>query len=398
MTASIAINAAGMDLVEARLKAVGFEAIRRIARPTRQLVVDPPSGSEIKIDVKAKSGPMPAGGDGKDSLDWWLKDEADSDFVAAVDLSSGSVWLFRTPEFREFAQQHTPAGEAHLYMWVDPTVKPRNGYPRNLVSDFDDYLIDRRIGALRQETPKSRSAGSWSDDELSAAVAAYALMLQHQRDGVPYSKADVNRRLRRGILVGRTRASVEYRMQNISAVLDSLGLDRVSGYLPAGNVGTSVSARIQRLLEAHGAYRGTSLEPTFDLGTFEDRVRRLRTRAGTLAPAGAVVPRSRTGQVTEYERDPKVKAWVLHNSGGTCELCGRQGPFVGTDGSRFLELHHVVPLSEGGPDTTENAVALCPNCHRHVHYGEDRTERTEVLYRRLSRLRRVAPDGDAGVA
>jgi len=28
-----------------------------------------------------------------------------------------------------------------------------------------------------------------------------------------------------------------------------------------------------------------------------------------------------------------------------------------------------VPLSEGGEDTLENAIALCPNCHRKMHYG-----------------------------
>jgi len=35
-----------------------------------------------------------------------------------------------------------------------------------------------------------------------------------------------------------------------------------------------------------------------------------------------------------------------------------------------LEVHHKVPLAEGGDDTVENAIALCPNCHRHAHYGK----------------------------
>jgi 5-methylcytosine-specific restriction protein A len=28
-------------------------------------------------------------------------------------------------------------------------------------------------------------------------------------------------------------------------------------------------------------------------------------------------------------------------------------------------------LSDGGRDTVDNAVALCPNCHRECHHGKD---------------------------
>ena len=38
----------------------------------------------------------------------------------------------------------------------------------------------------------------------------------------------------------------------------------------------------------------------------------------------------------------------------------------------FLETHHVIALSEGGPDVEWNVVAICPNDHRRAHYGEDR--------------------------
>ena len=35
----------------------------------------------------------------------------------------------------------------------------------------------------------------------------------------------------------------------------------------------------------------------------------------------------------------------------------------------FLEVHHVKSLSDGGEDTLDNVIALCPNCHREKHYG-----------------------------
>lgn len=39
------------------------------------------------------------------------------------------------------------------------------------------------------------------------------------------------------------------------------------------------------------------------------------------------------------------------------------------NGEPYLEVHHVIPLSQNGEDTLENAEALCPNCHREKHYG-----------------------------
>ncbi|MEE7094460.1 HNH endonuclease, partial [Escherichia coli O10] len=40
------------------------------------------------------------------------------------------------------------------------------------------------------------------------------------------------------------------------------------------------------------------------------------------------------------------------------------------DGTPFLEVHHIEWLSKGGEDSVENAIALCPNCHRQAHYGD----------------------------
>ncbi|HVG57635.1 MAG TPA: HNH endonuclease [Hyalangium sp.] len=37
-------------------------------------------------------------------------------------------------------------------------------------------------------------------------------------------------------------------------------------------------------------------------------------------------------------------------------------------GSPYLEVHHKKFLARGGVDTVKNARALCPNCHRKVHY------------------------------
>jgi len=44
-------------------------------------------------------------------------------------------------------------------------------------------------------------------------------------------------------------------------------------------------------------------------------------------------------------------------------------PIAQARGTPYLEVHHRVPLAENGEDTVENAVAICPNCHRKAHDG-----------------------------
>ena len=72
-------------------------------------------------------------------------------------------------------------------------------------------------------------------------------------------------------------------------------------------------------------------------------------------------------ETTSYivKRDPMVVAEALHLAGDRCEKCNQLAPFKrSSDKSPYLEVHHLHPLSEGGLDNIDNAVALCPNCHR----------------------------------
>ncbi|MDF0536024.1 HNH endonuclease [Shewanella sp. A32] len=71
-----------------------------------------------------------------------------------------------------------------------------------------------------------------------------------------------------------------------------------------------------------------------------------------------------------YDRNPDVVAEVLDRAHGCCEKCKNPAPFNRkSDGSPYLEVHHKIPLSKDGDDTVDNAIALCPNCHRELHYG-----------------------------
>lgn len=75
-------------------------------------------------------------------------------------------------------------------------------------------------------------------------------------------------------------------------------------------------------------------------------------------------------QTTAFLRNPHVIVEVLLRANGVCEECGNRAPFIrASDGTPYLEVHHVRHLSQGGHDTVENAKALCPNCHRAKHYA-----------------------------
>ncbi|MGH7950580.1 MAG: HNH endonuclease [Limisphaerales bacterium] len=71
-----------------------------------------------------------------------------------------------------------------------------------------------------------------------------------------------------------------------------------------------------------------------------------------------------------FRRNADVIVAVLKRANGICERCKKNAPFNRkSDGTPFLEVHHRKTLAEGGEDTVENAIALCPNCHREAHYG-----------------------------
>lgn len=74
--------------------------------------------------------------------------------------------------------------------------------------------------------------------------------------------------------------------------------------------------------------------------------------------------------VKVFNRNPYVVAEVLSRANGICESCGNPAPFISKSNSKpYLEVHHIKPLSEGGYDSVDNCIALCPNCHREKHFG-----------------------------
>ena len=88
----------------------------------------------------------------------------------------------------------------------------------------------------------------WSPQEIEAIVADYFNMLESELAGGVVVKAERNRSLQN--VIDRSRGAIEYKHQNISAVLAALGLPFISGYKPAVNyqhaLFDAIEARIDR--------------------------------------------------------------------------------------------------------------------------------------------------------
>src|SRR5580658_5760233 len=92
---------------------------------------------------------------------------------------------------------------------------------------------------------------TWRDDELDAIIADYFSMLDAELSGRPYVKARHSADLMERI--GRTHRSVEFKHQNISAVLDELGMPWIPGYKPKRNYQNAIFDAIDRYLSRHPA-------------------------------------------------------------------------------------------------------------------------------------------------
>ena len=100
------------------------------------------------------------------------------------------------------------------------------------------------------------SSRDWSDQENDLVVADYFAMLADDLAGRSYKKTDHRRRLL-PLLQDRSDGSVEFKHQNISAVLMGLGEVWISGYKPAANFQESLVDAVARWLAGNRIHHET---------------------------------------------------------------------------------------------------------------------------------------------
>jgi predicted HNH restriction endonuclease len=83
---------------------------------------------------------------------------------------------------------------------------------------------------------------------------------------------------------------------------------------------------------------------------------------------------------TRNNKTDRHRAKVI--KGCECAICGLTYAPV-------LQVHHVLPLSDGGNNNIDNLVVLCSNCHKAVHstiYSRDFTSAREMYSCRKYKL------------
>ena len=104
----------------------------------------------------------------------------------------------------------------------------------------------------------------------------------------------------------------------------------------------------------------------------------LRAAALEAATEGKEVRASESGRIL-HARSASVKAYVLARANGNCEACGEPAPFETSTETKYLETHHIRRISDGGPDHPRWVAAVCPNCHREIHFGKNGFQLNEAL-------------------
>ena len=90
----------------------------------------------------------------------------------------------------------------------------------------------------------------WSDLEVDAIVADYFAMLRDEIAGTPFNKSEHRRALQSQ--TGREPGSIERKHQNVSAVLERLGLPFIRGYKPLAHFQNALLNAVERNLASKG--------------------------------------------------------------------------------------------------------------------------------------------------
>jgi len=215
---------------------------------------------------------------------------------------------------------------------------------------------------------RSREYDSYSDELRSEVVKGWLF------DGLPHRTLD------REVLGLDSAVSKGYQSMGI---LHFLGMKREFQGLFNG---ASFSEAIQHLQKDHQDFSAIIkyIDPTKKTagnGTLESLIKTEESeikkaqndssenRLKRIAAAKKNPERIRVYSYT-YKRNPDIVAEALARASGKCERCKNKAPFVrASDNSPYLEVHHVKSLVNGGEDSLENVMAICPNCHREMHFG-----------------------------
>ncbi|AWH52070.1 HNH endonuclease [Stenotrophomonas sp. ESTM1D_MKCIP4_1] len=155
-------------------------------------------------------------------------------------------------------------------------------------------------------------------------------------------------------LHGRTPKAWEYRMQNISHVLEQAGEEWLPGLRPAANVGTRVEAILARLLTQSTATPSLVSGPTRHL---LEREAESAVASGSFSPSDVVDERQRVlAAIVRRRGQPAFRTSLLKAYGGHCAMSG-------CDVVDALEAAHIHPYLGQASNAVSNGLLLRADIH-----------------------------------
>lgn len=194
----------------------------------------------------------------------------------------------------------------------------------------------------------------WTQDQLVAAVGAYRMMQRRAAQGLTVNKAQVYRELAEQH--GRTPKAWEYRMQNISHVLDQLQQPWLSGLRPAANVGPEVTGQLIKLLG------GTPLTDSATVTTGRTRAQLQEERQSAeeslaFSLLDAEDQRRRVlATIVRRQGQASFRTALLEAYAGRCAITGCGVVDV-------LEAAHVYPYQGAATNSLSNGLLLRADVH-----------------------------------
>jgi hypothetical protein len=149
-----------------------------------------------------------------------------SAFLSRYGFGKSRDFLVRNPGNGELCDSKAIVGAAYGFQYPEAgPLKPAN-------FSGGEATVVPKLQSLGFEV--LRIGEDWTQQEVDATVAAYFDMLMLEAKQERYNKTERNTALRQQ-LKARSKASVELKHQNVSAVLHDMDLPFIPGYKPRGN-------------------------------------------------------------------------------------------------------------------------------------------------------------------
>lgn len=172
-------------------------------------------------------------------------------FLEKYGFGKSREYMLRDPATGKLYDSKAIVGAAYGYAFPD------EGPLSATVFSGGEATVERLLTDLGFQVV--RVGQDWAAEEVEETVRDYFEMLRMEAAGAPYSKAEHNEHLRTK-LITRSKASIELKHQNISAVLDQLGLPYIRGYKPRSNL----QALLRQAVVAYVAHHQAELASAMD--------------------------------------------------------------------------------------------------------------------------------------